>query len=252
MTKQRMPSSSATMKIHAIYVEIGVSVGVGVALSFVTFGFGGAVAAANATRLAAQAIRIAGRLGGILRRIGTAFRRLRELARTHKFITNVAINTAGNTGGSIAGAAWSGGSPSGEDLKEAAWQGALGAVVGTGPGLKAASMFSGKVASGAAGGIVGNVTGGLGVDGVRLATGDIPFTGEGAKEVGADALVNVIGGGIGGAAVGGAGHLNRPTEGLQVPENFTPAPERTGSQLGDRCAAWCGWSWHPRSGQRSG
>ncbi|WP_432143888.1 WXG100 family type VII secretion target [Streptomyces sp. bgisy084] len=234
-------------EIHGIYVEIGVSIGVGVALSFVTLGFGGAAAAANATRLAAQATRVSARLASMLTRIATTFRRVTQLAKANKFLTNVAINWAGNSAGSVAGAAWSGDGVSGKDLWDATWQGGVGAVVGTGPGLYAASKvtsklagraasgadevaevaeagtkFSHQVASGAVGGATGNVTGGLATEGVKLGFGE-KFDGE---NIAWGAAANAVGGAAGGAAVAGIGRLNQPTEGFQAPEGFVPAPPR--------------------------
>lgn len=225
-------------EIHAIYVEIGVSIGVGVALSFVTLGFGGAAAAANATRLAAQAARVSARLASILTRIATAFRRVTQLAKANKFLTNVAINWVGNTAGSVAGAAWSGDGVSGSDLLEATWQGGVGAAVGTAPGLGAAkkvadkmdnvgSAFAREAVSGAAGGATGNVVGGWATEGVNLGLGE-DFDG---KDFLWGTAANAVGGAAGGAAVAGVGRLNQPTEGLQVPEGFTPAPERSGPAM---------------------
>ncbi|OAH10719.1 WXG100 family type VII secretion target [Streptomyces jeddahensis] len=224
-------------EIQAIYAEIGISIGVGVALSFVTFGFGGAAAAANAARLAAQAVRIAGRLGEILRRIGTAFRTLRTLAQTHKFLANVGINAIGNFAGSLGGAAVEGGGITPAELGEAAWQSSLGALAGTGPGLFVAGKVAGRLgdnlagamASGAAGGATGNVTGGFVVDGVRMGTGDLPVSGDGFKEMGYDALANAIGGSVGGGAAGGIGYgASHQSDGVQKPDGFPDYPQRTG------------------------
>ncbi|MFD5398306.1 WXG100 family type VII secretion target [Streptomyces sp. NPDC127097] len=225
-------------EIHAIYVEIGVSIGVGVALSFVTLGFGGAAAAANATRLAAQAARVSARLASMLTRIATGFRRVSQLAKANKFLTNVAINWAGNTAGSVAGAAWSGDKVSGADLWEATWQGGVGAAVGTAPGLKIAKVVEGSfganssallrgAASGAAGGASGNVLGGWGTEAAKVATGE-SFDLEDAAW---GTAANAVGGAAGGAAVAGVGRLNQPTEGFQAPEGFTPAPERSGPAM---------------------
>ncbi|GAA5615465.1 WXG100 family type VII secretion target [Streptomyces platensis] len=222
-------------EIHAIYVEIGVSIGVGVALSFVTLGFGGAAAAANATRLAAQAARVSARLASMLTRLASAFRRIAQLAKANKFLTNVAINWVGNTAGSVAGAAWSGGSVSGKDLWDATWQGGVGAAVGTAPGLKVAKLVEGshaptllrEAASGAAGGATGNVVGGWGTEAVKAANGDA----SNLEEFAWGTAANAVGGAAGGAAVAGVGRLNQPTEGFQVPEGFIPAPERSGPAL---------------------
>ncbi|MFE0375379.1 WXG100 family type VII secretion target [Streptomyces inhibens] len=237
-------------EIHAIYVEIGVSIGVGVALSFVTLGFGGAAAAANATRLAAQAARISTRLSSILLRIASAFRRVAQLAKAHKFLANVAINWAGNTAGSVAGAAWSGDSIDGAKLWEATWQGGVGAVAGTGPGLYAANKVAAKLAgraahgadevaeagtkfaheaaSGAVGGATGNVIGGWATEGAKVGVAGEEFD---AEDAAWGTAANAVGGAAGGAAVAGIGRLNQPTEGFQAPEGFTPAPPRDGPSM---------------------
>lgn len=226
-------------EIHAIYAEIGISIGVGVALSFVTFGFGGAAAAANAARLAAQAVRIAGRLGAILRRIGTAFRTLRTLAQTHKFLATVGVNAIGNFAGSLGSAALEGGITPGE-LGEAAWQSSLGALAGSAPGLFVAGKVADRLgdglgsamAAGAAGGATGNVTGGLVVDGVRMGTGDLPVSGRGFEEMGYNALANAIGGTVGGGAAGGIGHhVSQQRDGFERPEGFPEYPKRTGPDV---------------------
>ncbi|MEU1854079.1 WXG100 family type VII secretion target [Streptomyces sp. NPDC019990] len=226
-------------EIHAIYAEIGISVGVGVALSFVTFGFGGAAAAANAARLAAQAVRIAGRLGGILRRIGTAFRTLRSLAQRRKFLASTGVNAIGNFAGSLGGAAVEGGITPAE-LGEAAWQSSLGALTGTGPGLLVTSKLvnrlgdglGGAMVAGAAGGATGNVTGGLVVDGVRMSTGDLDVSRDGVQEMGFNALANAMGGAAGGGAAGGIGHhMSQQDEGFQRPEGFPEYQKRAGPDV---------------------
>jgi WXG100 family type VII secretion target len=226
-------------EIHGIYIEIGVSIGIGVGLSFVTMGFGGAAAAANATRLAAQAARVATRLGTILRRIATLFRTIVQTAQRHRFLTNVAINWAGGVGGDMAGKAYSGKGVTGADLWDSTWQGGVSAVAGTGVGMTAGAKL-GEAAtelsfvrnlgnlpknmiSGSTEGIVGGVSGGAVVDGIGIATGDTS-----RKEAGFNIGANFAGGALGGVASAGAGHLNNPTDGLVAPDGFTPGPERAG------------------------
>ncbi len=197
-------------EIHAIYVEIGVSIGVGVALSFVTLGVGAGAAAANVTRLAAQAIRISQRLGALLQRIAQAIRAYQQAGKMAKLATSFAINWAGNTGGTLLGAAASGEGVDGAKVLEATWQGGLAAAVGTPVGAGTASLIAARtgalpklgqhMAEGVGGGAAGNVAGGLAVDShTALTTDEDP-------EWGKNALVNAVGGALGGAAVGGVNH----------------------------------------------
>ncbi|GHH16646.1 WXG100 family type VII secretion target [Streptomyces lanatus] len=201
-------------EIHAIYAEIGVSIGVGVALSFVSFGVAGGAAAANVTRLAAQAVRISARLGTLLRRIAAAIRAYQQAGKMTKLAASFFVNWAGNTGGTLLGAGLSGQDVDGAKVWEATWQGGLAAAVGTPAGAAAAGK-AGKIMDDMAsapsdlaksltenitGGVVGNVAGGLAVDGhTALTTDEDP-------EWGKNALINAAGGALGGATVGGAGH----------------------------------------------
>lgn len=201
-------------EIHAIYTEIGVSIGVGVALSFVSFGVAGGAAAANVTRLAAQAIRISARLGTLLRRIAAAIRAYQQAGKMTKLAASFFVNWAGNTGGTLLGAGLSGQDIDGAKVWEATWQGGLAAAVGTPAGAAAAGK-AGKImddmasppsdlakglAENITGGVVGNVAGGLAVDShTALTTDEDP-------EWGKNALINAVGGALGGATVGGAGH----------------------------------------------
>ncbi|MBT2413101.1 WXG100 family type VII secretion target [Streptomyces sp. ISL-12] len=201
-------------EIHAIYAEIGVSIGVGVALSFVSFGVAGGAAAANVTRLAAQAVRISARLGTLLRRIATAIRAYQQAGKMTKLAASFFVNWAGNTGGTLLGAGLSGQDVDGATVWEATWQGGLAAAVGTPSGATAAgrvgkfmdnletppSQVSKSLTENVSGGMVGNVAGGLAVDGnTALTTNEDP-------EWGKNALINAAGGALGGAVVGGAGH----------------------------------------------
>ncbi len=221
-------------EIHAIYAEIGVSIGVGVALSFVSFGVAGGAAAANVTRLAAQAVRISARLGTLLRRIAAAIRAYQQAGKMTKLTASFFVNWAGNTGGTLLGAGLSGQDIDGAKVWEATWQGGLAAAVGTPAGAAAAGKTA-KIMDGMAtppgdlaknlaenitGGAVGNVAGGLAVDThTALTTNEDP-------EWGKNALVNAVGGALGGAAVGGAGHYRD--------NHITDAPGWDSSRYGQR------------------
>ncbi|OEJ41319.1 hypothetical protein AR457_09530 [Streptomyces agglomeratus] len=183
-------------EIHDIYIEIGVSIGVGVALSFVTLGLGSAAAATNVARLAGQAISLSERLGRLLSRIASAMRAY-------------GINWAGNTVGTTLSAAATGKGVDGAGLYQATWQGGVSSLVGTPLGVVGAggatallrnrgtTQLGMRAAENAAGGVVGNVGGGLAVDGVSQATG------ANKPEWLKNAVVNAAGGGVGG--VGGVG-----------------------------------------------
>jgi WXG100 family type VII secretion target len=218
-------------EIHAIYAEIGVSIGVGVALSFVSFGVAGGAAAANVTRLAAQAVRISARLGALLRRIAAAIRAYQQAGKMTKLTASFFVNWAGNTGGTLLGAGLSGQDIDGAKMWEATWQGGLAAAVGTPAGAAAAGKaakimddmgtppgnLAKNLTENITGGVVGNVAGGLAVDGhTALTTNEDP-------EWGTNALINAVGGAIGGATVGGAGHYR---------ENLTDAPGWDSSRYG--------------------
>ncbi|MEK2479522.1 WXG100 family type VII secretion target [Streptomyces noursei] len=185
-------------EIHEIYLEIGISIGISVGMSFLTMGFSAAAGAARAAQLAARAAKLAKTLGTILRKVSGAFKVISRLAKEHRFLKNVLVNWASNTGGTVMTNALTGQET---NLGDAVWQGGLSAVVGTGPGLGAARLvgkMKGPLAGDIIGGGVGSVTGGLAVDGVKQARGDNDV------EMGWDAFVNGVTGGAGGAAVHGA------------------------------------------------
>lgn len=210
-------------EIHQIYLEIGVTAAVGVATSFFSFGLTGAAAAANITRLAAQAVRIAGRLGTLLQRIAAIFRRLQSLnkvqrvlkglkglkdfVKSSKHLTNVAANAGANTAGNVVTTAVAnGGEMSAKDFADAAWQGAAASVFGTGIGIKVGGLVKKPALSSVTEGVVGNVAGGAGVDGVKMISGEELSPRDWAY----DALGNTIGGVAGGGMVHGANHLSGP------------------------------------------
>ncbi|MEU6545379.1 WXG100 family type VII secretion target [Streptomyces sp. NPDC046859] len=196
-------------EIHAIYAEIGVSIGVGVALSFVSFGVAGGAAAANVTRLAAQAVRISARLGALLRRIAQAIRAYQQAGTMTRLTAGFFVNWVGNTGGSLLGAGLTGENVDAAKVWESTWQGGLAAAAGTpvaGPASALTRrMFprlgdaAGSLVENAAGGAVGNMAGGLATDAhTALTTNEDPAW---LKNLG----VNAAGGAVGGATVGAVG-----------------------------------------------
>ncbi|MFE9399041.1 WXG100 family type VII secretion target [Streptomyces flavidovirens] len=215
-------------EIHDIYIEIGVSIGVGVALSFVTLGLGSAAAATNVARLAGQAIGHADRLGRLLSRIAAAMRAYQRSTKVTKLLVDFGINWAGNTFTTVASAAATGEGVEGGGLYEAAWQGGVASLAGTPLGMAGAggatallrnrgvSPLAMRASENVAGGVVGNVAGGVAVDGVSKATGsDKP---EWLK----NAVVNAAGGGVGGA--GGVGIGAMAHQRLQAPGNPVVPP----------------------------
>lgn len=212
-------------QIHQIYLEIGVSIGVSVALSFVTVGFSAAAGAARAAQLAARAAQLAGRLGQILTRIAQSFRGVAQALRGQRFIKTVLVNWAGNTGGSVITNIASG-KPAG--LDEAAWTGGVSALVGTGPGNAAGKLAShlnwGNIAQGAAAGATGNVVGGAAADGVKVATGE-EFSG---RNFFVSAVANGVGGAAGGGLTAGAYKgIDGPDAPVTTPSDAT-TPENAG------------------------
>ncbi|MEK2477141.1 WXG100 family type VII secretion target [Streptomyces noursei] len=201
-------------EIHEIYLEIGISIGISVGMSFLTMGFSAAAGAARAAQLAARAAKLAKTLGTILRKVSEAFKVISRLAKEHRFLKNVLVNWASNTGGTVMTNALTGQET---NLGDAVWQGGLSSLVGTGPGMlatggvralgKVAGKSENPIAQGfgrhsgwigdVAGGGVGSATGGLAVDGVKKLGGDQDV------DMGWDAGVNLITGGMGGAAVHG-------------------------------------------------
>ncbi|MFF8784307.1 WXG100 family type VII secretion target [Streptomyces sp. NPDC015125] len=190
-------------EIHEIYLEIGISIGVSVGLSFLTMGFSAAAGAARAAQLAARAAKLAKTLGTILRKVGQAFKTVSRLAKEHRFLKNVLVNWAGNTGGTVITNTLTG---QDTNLFEATWQGGLSSLVGTGPGLAVARGLgkAGRPLIGdMAGGATGSMTGGLAVDGTKNLDND-PSNDVSGRDLLWNAGLNGAGGAAGGAAVHGA------------------------------------------------
>ncbi|MEU9125493.1 WXG100 family type VII secretion target [Streptomyces sp. NPDC048506] len=190
-------------EIHEIYLEIGISIGISVGMSFLTMGFSAAAGAARAAQLAARAAKLAKTLGTILRKVGQAFKTVSRLAKEHRFLKNVLVNWASNTGGTVITNTLTG---QDTNLWDATWQGGLSSLAGTGPGLAVARGL-GKVGrpllGDIAGGATGSMVGGLAVDGTKNLDND-PSNDVSGRDMLWDLGVNGVGGGAGGAAVHGA------------------------------------------------
>ncbi|MFI1200687.1 WXG100 family type VII secretion target [Streptomyces sp. NPDC020883] len=204
-------------EIHEIYLEIGISIGVSVGMSFLTMGFSAAAGAARAAQLAARAAKLAKTLGTILRKVSEAFKVISRLAKEHRFLKNVLVNWASNTGGTVITNALTG---QDTNLGDVAWQGGLSAVAGTGPGLAVAGKLgkSGRPLAGdLLGGAAGSITGGLAVDGAKNLDGN-PSDHVGVLDMLWDAGANGAGGAVAGGAVHGANrHLPPGREGPHFP-----------------------------------
>lgn len=154
-------------EIHAIYAEIGVTIGVSLATSFITLGFSAAAGAANAARLAGQAAAAAARLGRILATIARWFEKLRTFEHSSKFLqygvrfgSTFAGRTAIEFGNGVATSMISGKGPE--------WENNLvGGVAGAGMGKLADAALGGRlgggigesIGTGAVGGATGSLVG---------------------------------------------------------------------------------------------
>ncbi|WP_051817641.1 WXG100 family type VII secretion target [Streptomyces sp. NRRL S-1813] len=189
-------------EIHKIYLEIGISIGISVGLSFMTMGFSAAAGAARAAQLATKAAKLAKTLGTLLAKVGRLFKGIQQLAK-HRFLKNVLVNWASNTGGTVITNVATGQET---NLWDATWQGGLSALAGTGPGLAAARKIGGNagtLGSDVVGGAVGSVTGGFAVDVAKNYDND-PSNDVSPGDMVWDGMVNGAGGAAGGAAVHGA------------------------------------------------
>lgn len=142
-------------EIHQIYLEIGVSIGASVLLSFVTVGFSAAAGAANAVRLGAQAVEAATRLGRLLAAAARMFQTIRTTVRNSKWLrlgVELGLQWAAGTGAGVATNVATGDDA---DFKSNAVNGVLGALGGR--------FVAGRLASQLGGGVVANA-----VDGVAL------------------------------------------------------------------------------------
>ncbi|KOT82509.1 hypothetical protein ADK70_24640, partial [Streptomyces rimosus subsp. pseudoverticillatus] len=106
-------------EFHQIYLEIGISIGISGGLSPLTVVFSGAAGAPRAAQLAARAAKLAKTLGPILQKVGQAFKAISALG-NHRFLKNVLVNLANNTGGTVITNTLTG---QDTNLFDATWQG---------------------------------------------------------------------------------------------------------------------------------
>ncbi|MFF4630906.1 WXG100 family type VII secretion target [Streptomyces griseorubiginosus] len=132
-------------EIHKIYLEIGVSVGASVLLSFVTVGFSAAAGAANALRLGAQAAEAATRLGRLLGAAARVFQTIRTCVRDKKALglaVELGAQWAAGTGTGIVTNLATGEKP---EYMSNLYNGGIGALGGTFAGGHLASRLGGGV-----------------------------------------------------------------------------------------------------------
>ncbi|GES32275.1 WXG100 family type VII secretion target [Streptomyces angustmyceticus] len=148
-------------EIEDIYLEIGISVGVSIGMSFLTLGVSAAVGTARVAMLAKKAVDAAGMLGRMLRAVANAYKAFKSIntftATVAKMVSSFALNTTTGTAGGVATSLISGKGP---EWRTNLMGGIGGATVGTGAGALAgrlgAGEFVGGAASGAAGGVAGD------------------------------------------------------------------------------------------------
>ncbi|MEU6353447.1 WXG100 family type VII secretion target [Streptomyces sp. NPDC047072] len=151
-------------EIHQIYLEIGVSIGASVLLSFVTVGFSAAAGVANALRLAAEAAEAATKLGRLLAAAARIFRGLRTFVRDKKavgLVVELGAQWAAGTGSGVVTNLATGEDP---EFANNAVNGAVGALGG--------QFLSGHLASRLGGGLIATAVDGTVVGGLSSATGD--------------------------------------------------------------------------------
>jgi uncharacterized protein YukE len=139
--------------IHKIYLEIGVSIGASVLLSFVTVGFSAAAGAANAVRLGAQAVDAATKLGRLLAAAARAFQAIRTCLRNRPLLSlgvELGVQWAAGTGSGVLTSLATGDDP---EFKSNAVNGVVGALGGKFVAGRLASQFGGGVAATAVDGV---------------------------------------------------------------------------------------------------
>jgi WXG100 family type VII secretion target len=185
-------------EIHRIYIEIGVSIGASVLLSFVTVGFSAAAGAANAMRLATQAGDAASKLGRLLAMAARAFRFLRigtQTPKWHVLMVELGVQWAAGTATGVATNLATGEEP---DVMGNAVNGMVGAFGGR--------FLAGNVASRLGGGAVANAVDGTTVGVLSSVAGDSVnnlFTGGrfDSSQMALGAVAGGLTGGAGSAAV---------------------------------------------------
>jgi WXG100 family type VII secretion target len=185
-------------EIHKIYIEIGVSIGASVALSFVTLGFSAAAGAANAARLGIQAANAASKLGRLLSMAARVFRSIRTFAQAGKWqrlTVELGVQWAAGTGAGVATSLATGkGAEFGNNLVN----GAVGALGGKYIGAPLGARLGGGILGNSAGGMTAGAAASVAGDTVNnLRSGDELD----ASQMGLGALAGGLTGGAGSAAV---------------------------------------------------
>ncbi len=191
-------------EIHKIYVEIGISIGVSVALSFVTVGFSAAAGAANAVRLGAQAVSAASRLGRLLSTVARFFGGLRRVVRDGKklkLFVELGVQWAAGTGTGVATNLAMGEKA---DLGDNLVNGAVGVLGG--------KCVAGPLAERLGGGLLANAAGGATAGVTSSVVGDTINTLRARKQFDASQMaLGAVAGGLTGGSAGAAVH--RATDG---------------------------------------
>ncbi|MFC8363252.1 WXG100 family type VII secretion target [Streptomyces griseorubiginosus] len=191
-------------EIHQIYLEIGVSIGASVLLSFVTVGFSAAAGAANAVRLGAQAAEAATRLGRLLAAAARIFQTVRTTVRDKKWLRLVAelgVQWAAGTGAGVATNLATGDDA---DFKSNAANGVLGAFGGR--------FVAGRLASQLGGGAVAHAVDGAALGAFSSVAGDtVNNVRSGDRFDGSQMAFGAVSGGLAGGA--GSAAVHRATDG---------------------------------------
>jgi WXG100 family type VII secretion target len=185
-------------EIHKLYLEIGVSIGASVALSFVTLGFSAAAGAANAARLGVQATDAATRLAQLLIKVAQMFRRIRAFARAgawQRLSVELGVQWAAGTGAGVATSLATGkGAEFGNNLVN----GAVGALGGKFVGGPLGTRFGGNLLGNAAGGVTAGAASSVAGDTLNILRKGEKFD---ASQMAFGALAGGLSGGAGSAAV---------------------------------------------------
>ncbi|MFF3545124.1 WXG100 family type VII secretion target [Streptomyces platensis] len=202
-------------EIHEIYLEIGVSIGASVALSFVTLGFSAAAGAANAARLGVQAANAATKLGKLLSFAARTFRAIRTFAQQstlRRLTVELGVQWAAGTG---TGMATSYATKGEFEVGDNVVNGAVGALGG--------KYIAGPLAGKLGGGLLGNAAGGVAAGGASSLVGDSINNVRKGDEF--DASQMALGAAFGGATGGAGGAaVHRMTDG----RTFSGAHELAG------------------------
>ncbi|MGP3981239.1 WXG100 family type VII secretion target [Streptomyces sp. KR80] len=203
-------------EIHDIYLEIGISIGISVGMSFLTLGVSAAAGTARVVMLVERALDAAGKLGRMLRAIANAYRAFKGIHTATKVIAETmsafAVNVTTGTAGGVATSLLSGKGPEWETNLAG---GVAGATVGAGAGKLTRALGGGDFVSG----VVGGATGGAGGDALDAAWKGKPMD---FRQTAVTAVTGGAAGGVGGAARGfdkGMTQIANDLKGTHTPEH---------------------------------